>query len=154
MMVSESNVDTKALWTSEMVSSKPSGHESVIIFSGFNVALNSEPIELWGSGHRYFGLTEYENAQLRTENYVLREQIRAIEERLASIEASISKDRIVVLREITRDAAKAEIARLFSEGRTLYYSDIARELQLDLELVVDLCNELINEGEISIADSA
>ena len=64
------------------------------------------------------------------------------------------KEEIVVLREISRDEAKAEIERLFAEGKTVYYSDIAKKLRIDLELVVDICEELFKEGKIRIADGS
>lgn len=92
---------------------------------------------------------EQENTQLRIENYALRERIRAVEERLANIEATIPKERVIILREISKEEAKEEIRNLFSTGRTLYYSDIAEELRLDLEMVVEICNELQESGEIS-----
>jgi len=50
------------------------------------------------------------------------------------------------------EEATEEIRQLFSSGRTLYYSDIAEELRLDLELVVDICHELQESGEIGIDD--
>jgi len=93
---------------------------------------------------------EQENAQLRIENYSLRERIRAVEERLTNIEAAIPKERVIVLQEISKEEAKEQIRNLFSTGRTLYYSDIAEELRLDLEMVVEICNELQESGEISI----
>ena len=93
---------------------------------------------------------EQENTQLRSENYALRESVRAIEERLAILEAAIPSERTIVLREVTRDQAREEIRSLFSTGRTLYYSDIAQELGLDLETVVDLCRELQSDGEIDV----
>jgi regulator of replication initiation timing len=93
---------------------------------------------------------EQENVQLQIENYALRERIRAVEERLARIEATIPKERVIILQEISRDEAKEQIRNLFSTGRTLYYSDIAEELRLDLEMVVEICNELRESGEISI----
>ena len=93
---------------------------------------------------------EQENTQLRIENYALRERIRAVEERLANIEATIPKERVIILQEISREEAKEEIRNLFSTGRTLYYSDIAEELRLDLEMVVEICNELQESGGISI----
>jgi Mn-dependent DtxR family transcriptional regulator len=55
-----------------------------------------------------------------------------------------------VLREISKEEATNEIRRIFSSGKTLYYSDIAKELGLDLELVVDICNELQKQGDITI----
>ena len=94
-----------------------------------------------------------ENAELRLENRRLATIAVNLEKRMNILERKLPGENVIVLREITRDAAKAEIASLFSEGRTLYYSDIATELQLDLELVVDICNELMSEGEISVADS-
>ena len=93
---------------------------------------------------------EQENTQLRIENYALRERIRAVEERLANIEATIPKERVIILQEISKEEAKEQIRNLFSTGRTLYYSDIAEELRLDLEMVVEICNELQESGEISI----
>ena len=95
---------------------------------------------------------EQDNAQLRTENYLLRQRMWAIEERLANIEATIPKERVVVLREISREEAKAEITKLFSEGKTLYYSDIAEQLRIDLKMVVEICNELQSRGEIKVVD--
>jgi regulator of replication initiation timing len=96
-----------------------------------------------------------ENAELRLENRKLAAIAAKLEKRMNILESKLpEEENVIVLREITREEAKAEIANLFSEGQTLYYSDIATKLRLDLELVVDICNELMNEGEISIADSA
>lgn len=55
---------------------------------------------------------------------------------------------MIVLREISKEEAKQEIRGLFAGGRTLYYSDIAEELRLDLKFVVELCHELESAGEI------
>ncbi len=97
---------------------------------------------------------EQENIQLRNENLVLRDMIRRIEERLSRIEASLSREKVIVLREISREEAKEEIRRLFSSGKTFYYSDIAQELGLDLEMVVGICNELQKQGEIGVDGGA
>lgn len=61
---------------------------------------------------------------------------------------------MIVLRELTREEAENEIKDMFKTGRTLYYSDIARELRIDLELVVEICRELIEKGEIEVNDDA
>jgi len=96
-----------------------------------------------------------ENAELRLENRKLATIAAKLDKRMNILESKLpGEENVVVLREITREEAKAEIANLFSEGQTLYYSDIATKLRLDLELVVDICNELMSEGEISVADSA
>lgn len=57
----------------------------------------------------------------------------------------------VVLRAIPRDQAKAEILKLFKESEgPLFYSNVAEQLCLDLEIVVQLCNELEKEGRIGV----
>jgi dCTP deaminase len=61
------------------------------------------------------------------------------------------RTRTVVLRTIPREQAKQEILDLFRESKeTLFYSDVSERLSLDLQLVVELCNELESEGRIGI----
>ena len=55
-----------------------------------------------------------------------------------------------VLRTIDRDQAKHEILKLFRSAETLFYSDIARRLCIDLPVVVEICQELQEEEEIEI----
>ena len=95
-------------------------------------------------------ITDKTKMQLRKENLLLKDKIRKIEERLSKLEASVPGEKVIVLRELTPDQAKEEIRKLFSTGKRLYYSDIALELGLDLELVVNICNELQEQGEISV----
>lgn len=83
------------------------------------------------------------------EYMVLQQKLEKLEKRLAELEA---KEKVIVLKEITREEAKEEIRQLFASGRTLYYSDIVQELQLDLETVVDICNELRKNKELSVDD--
>jgi len=89
-----------------------------------------------------------ENWQLATENALLRARLDDFEARLARLEADVPETKVVVLRQITRDEAKQEIKELFASGETLDYEDIVDRLQLDLELVVGICDELTEEGEI------
>ena len=57
----------------------------------------------------------------------------------------------VVLRSIPRDEAKQEILDLYKKSKNpLFYSDVATRLALDLEVVLELCNELETEGEIGV----
>lgn len=91
---------------------------------------------------------------LEQETYALRQRIQKIEERLATIEAIIPKEKVVVLREISKKEAGKEILALFATGQTLYYSDIAEQLRLDLKLVVEICNELQRRKEIEVVDDA
>jgi regulator of replication initiation timing len=89
---------------------------------------------------------------LTEENASLRQEIEQIKQKLSELEERIPEEKVIVLREISREEAKEEIRELFSNGRTLYYSDIAQELRLDLKLVVDICHELQESGEIGIDD--
>ena len=64
---------------------------------------------------------------------------------------NLPTQKTIILREIDKTQAKQEIKKLFaSTDKPLYYSDIAEELELDLEMVVEICEELIKEGEIEI----
>lgn len=77
----------------------------------------------------------------------LQDELVSIKQRLAELE---NREKVIVLREITREEVKKEIRQLFQSGRTLYYSDIVQELKIDLETVVEICNELEKEKEIGI----
>ena len=80
----------------------------------------------------------------------LLEELKQTKRRLLELESRIPGEEVIVIRDITREEAKQEIQQLFESGRTLYYSDFARELQLDLELVVDICSELQESGVVEI----
>lgn len=99
-------------------------------------------------------LLEKENMQLGKENLLLRDKLKNIEERLAIIEASLPQEKIIILREVSKEVAEKEIKALFTEGQILYYSDIAERLRLDLQLVVEICNELQSKGEIEVVDDS
>ena len=61
------------------------------------------------------------------------------------------RPRTVVLRAIPREEAIGEIVQLFKQSKKpLFYSDVAERLNLDLELVVELCNELEKDGQIGV----
>jgi hypothetical protein len=91
-----------------------------------------------------------ENTQLRSENYMLQEKLRSIENRLSIVESHIPEEKVVVLRDISYEDAKEEIKELFHKGRTLFYSDISQELGISLHTVVEICNELHKNGEIAV----
>ena len=76
-----------------------------------------------------------------------------MEEQVARLGES-SVEKVIVLRGITREEAKAEIIDLFATEETLYYSDISERLGIDLEMVVEICRELKAEGAIRIDDDA
>ena len=77
----------------------------------------------------------------------LQDELEKIKQRLLELE---NREKVIVLREITREEVKKEIRQLFQSGRTFYYSDIVQELKIDLETVVEICNELEKEKEIGI----
>lgn len=79
-------------------------------------------------------------------------RIDSLEKRFSNIEASLPSEKVIILRKVSKEQAKKEIRKLFSESNTLYYSDIAERLGLDLELVVDICNELQRQGKIKVDD--
>ena len=88
---------------------------------------------------------------------MLESRVATLEEEVEALKRSAteaSDDNIVLLRTISRDAASQEIRELFASGETLFYSDIARRLRIDLPLVVEICQELQNEGEIGLDDDA
>jgi hypothetical protein len=80
------------------------------------------------------------------------QQNELLEDRIKNIEARIPKQKTIILREISREDAKSEIEELFIRGDILYYSDIAEKLRIDLELVVEICDELGKEGKVKVAN--
>ncbi len=84
----------------------------------------------------------------------LRERLKALEDLVSNLSSTLSpiQERVVVLRSITREEAKSEIIKLFQKGGVHDYGEIAETLQIDLPLVVDICNELEKEGHIGEPD--
>lgn len=59
----------------------------------------------------------------------------------------------MILQTMSREEAKGKIKSLFERTQgTLYYSDVAKELNMDLKTVVEICEELKNEGIIRFED--
>jgi len=95
-------------------------------------------------------LASFSPPPVEEELNLLRMQVQALAEQLKALREALPQERVVVLREISREQAKEEIRNLFRSGEILYYSGIAEQLGLGLELVVDLCNELEAAGEIGV----
>ena len=93
-----------------------------------------------------------ENSALRLTNAELWDEISHLAARVEVLETE--GNAVVVLREIPRDEAKAEIKAFFSQKGTLNYETIVTELGIDLQLTVELCDELIGEGEIGPVDDS
>jgi hypothetical protein len=92
--------------------------------------------------------------EISTSNAALLQRIKVLEDRLTKVETTQPDNKIILVRKITKKEAEKEICGLFSKGETLYYSDIAERLNLDLQLVVKICNKLQKSGEIKIDDNA
>ena len=88
------------------------------------------------------------------EHFALREELRQARQKLAELENRSSGEEVMVVRDITKEEAKEEIRQLLKGGHTLYFSDIADKLRLDLEMVVDICRELQGDKEIGIDEEA
>ena len=80
----------------------------------------------------------------------LRERLEFLESQFARIPENILHE-VIEIREVGKEEAKAEITALFETSEApLYYSDIMERLGIELELVVDICKELIDEGAIGL----
>ena len=76
----------------------------------------------------------------------LETQVDSLRREVSRLSEASSKS--VILRAMTQDEARAEILSIFRSGRTLYYSDIVQELGIDIDQVVEVCEELESEGRI------
>jgi dCTP deaminase len=92
-----------------------------------------------------------ENAKQNQES---REFNRALMNEMRTLVGHIVGDRpqTIVLRAISKEEARREIIELFknNKGKPIFYSDISEKLQLDLEMVVEICHELEQQGEIGL----
>jgi len=89
--------------------------------------------------------------KLQRENNCLQQQVKELQKKVDKLMESLPTQKTIILQEIDKTQAKQEIKKLFtSTDKPLYYSDIAEDLKLDLEMVVEICEELIKEGEIEV----
>jgi hypothetical protein len=103
----------------------------------------------------YYVIDKVGLSQLLQENARVREQISDLAGKLSELIDLIRNNSlpgtggVMVLRKVSRQQAKKEILQLFRKQQSLYYSDVADQLRLDLEFVVDICAELEREGKIT-----
>jgi hypothetical protein len=102
----------------------------------------------------YYVIDKVGLSQLLQENVRVRQEISDLAGKLSEL-IDLIRDNypagtggMMVLRNISRPQAKKEILQLFKKQQSLYYSDVADQLRLDLEFVVDICAELEREGKI------
>lgn len=56
---------------------------------------------------------------------------------------------VIIINEMTKKEAKTKIKSFFDENKEDYYpSDISKKLHIEYELVLEICEELVNEGLI------
>ena len=80
----------------------------------------------------------------------LRERVTVLESELGQIKEDYVPE-IIELREVSKEQAKLEIMDLFGTTEVpLYYSDIMEQLGIELDLVVEVCQELIDEEVIGL----
>ena len=90
-------------------------------------------------------------ADLYVEIGKLHARVAALETQVGVLQTNVLDDgEVIVLRTVNRQEATKEIVELFQAGETLFYSDIAKRLRLDLQTVVEICQELIEAEEIEI----
>lgn len=86
----------------------------------------------------------------RDELEELKVRVLYLEEEVARLLALAVDEEVIELRDISKEEAKQEILAMFQSGETMFYSDLATRLRLDLPLVVEVCQELEEEGEIEV----
>lgn len=82
-------------------------------------------------------------------------RVAALEQELANIRHALDRDQeeeIITLRDVSREQARMEIRQVFAIGGVHYMSELAEFLRLPDQLVVELCNELMAEGELEVND--
>lgn len=95
---------------------------------------------------KFLGEYQTQNQRFIQHNERLLTEMKTLVEHISG-----EKPQTVVLRTVPREQAKQEILDLFKNSKeTLFYSDVAQRLGLDLQQVVELCNELENEGHIGV----
>ncbi len=76
---------------------------------------------------------------------------RALGLKLKAAPAEDRPEEEICFRTISRKEAQAEIVGLLAaSGKNLCYDDISERLRLDLEMVVEICQELEDKGAIGI----
>lgn len=91
--------------------------------------------------------------KLHAEVEHLRGRMAVLEDEIKALRGLMPEE-VIVLRTVSREQAKREIQEAFRSGETLFYSDIARRLAIDLPLVVEICQELEQEGEVEVCADA
>jgi len=77
---------------------------------------------------------------------VLIDKIEELERKIQELESI--KEKVILIREIDEETAKREILELINKRKIMYPSEIAEELNIDVELVFKIIKKLKAEGKI------
>ncbi len=79
-------------------------------------------------------------------------RIKILEEKFNQIEEKVEDTEVVeiVLKDITLSQAKQEIAQYFkdNDAQEIGYEELIEELKIEPKMVINACNELVEEGKI------
>jgi len=56
--------------------------------------------------------------------------------------------KIIELQDISKDEAKKQIINYFKKHKTAWISELAENLLIDIELIIDITNDLEKEGKL------
>lgn len=101
-------------------------------------------------------LREVVKSEIESALRPVQRKLDLIENQLSEISRLVSQEvgqEAIILRDVSYEQAKTEIEEFFrNTTESLYFSDIMEQLSIDLELVVSVCNELLDEGKIEYGD--
>lgn len=109
-------------------------------------------------GRRARGLRNSTVVLLQSEIERLGQVVQELTARVAELEReaeeakAVQQGEVIELREISKEQAKQEIVQAFESGQPLDQADLADALSLEISLVVEACNELIEEGVVVFYD--
>jgi hypothetical protein len=80
----------------------------------------------------------------------LKQRVSLLEKRITELESEKSPATYIELRDISYPEVKEEIAQYFlkNDGKEIGYEELIEELKIDPKMVVQACNELLEEGKI------
>ena len=109
-------------------------------------------------GRRIRPLRNSSAVLLKSEIERLEQLVQELTARVAELERDsegakdAQPDGFIEIREISKGQAKKEIRQAFESGQPLDQADLADELSLEISIVVEVCNELIEEGVVVFYD--
>ena len=128
--------------TSAYARSFAASKQYIVDVSGL-VEIRADLAEMRSIAHRTQGMVSELMGELR--------QVTAAIHNLLQNDANDSSDSEET-RKVTQRQAEKEILNLFQSRGVLYYSDLADELRIDIEMIVNACDALVKRGNIEPND--